>query len=565
MSAAARILARGPLVARLGALMRAEGPTVLAAALSAGWLLTELRTPDLAAQVYRATLFNRDGLSLWDNNWYGGHHVPGYSLLFPQLGALLGLRVLGAFSAIASTWLFSRLALAHFGPRARLGTWCFALTTLTDLLIGRLTFALGVTLGLAALLAYQRGRLAAAALGSFLCAAASPVAGLFLALAGAAHLITRVLGLREEVVEATPEAQTLPGGRWPALALMVPALALTGALSVAFPEGGRQPFGNDAFVGAVLLTLAAATLLPREEWTLRVGAGLYVVAVFASFEMRTPMGGNISRLSAMFSWPVLVCAVAGRPPMPMWVGRHASRIGLAGMAVGLGALFAYQWNSPVREVVKTLGEASVNAPYYQPVIDYLNHHQQPLGRLEVPFTKTHWDATFLGNRFMLARGWERQLDTRYNQLFYNRKLTPDAYRTWLEQVGVRYVALPDAAPDTSSEQEVALVRSGLPYLVPVFSSPHWIVFSFTHPQALTDGPGRLLALHNQSFEVALDRPGLVRVRVHFTPYWEVVGGRGCVSQGSEGWTQVRASRPGTIRVVARFDLGRVLDHGPRCR
>ena len=60
---------------------------------------------DLAAQEYRADL----GLVLWDNGWYGGHHMPGYSVLFPPLAALLGPRLVGALSAVAAAWLFERL------------------------------------------------------------------------------------------------------------------------------------------------------------------------------------------------------------------------------------------------------------------------------------------------------------------------------------------------------------------------------------------------------------------------------------------------------------------------
>ena len=54
-------------------------------------------TPDLAAQVYRADLFHRIGFAVWDASWYGGHHMPGYSLIFPPLGASM------AVAAIAET------------------------------------------------------------------------------------------------------------------------------------------------------------------------------------------------------------------------------------------------------------------------------------------------------------------------------------------------------------------------------------------------------------------------------------------------------------------------------
>ena len=83
------------------------------------WLIVDPRTPDLAAQVYRVGLFHDVGFSVWDNNWYAGYYLPGYSLLFPPLASLLGLRVVAALSVLASAALFERLALAVYGPSAR--------------------------------------------------------------------------------------------------------------------------------------------------------------------------------------------------------------------------------------------------------------------------------------------------------------------------------------------------------------------------------------------------------------------------------------------------------------
>ena len=74
----------------------------LAAVLAAAYLVLAPPSADLAAQDYRATL----GLVLWDYGWYGGHHMPGYSVLFPPLAALLGPRLVGALSAVAAAWLF---------------------------------------------------------------------------------------------------------------------------------------------------------------------------------------------------------------------------------------------------------------------------------------------------------------------------------------------------------------------------------------------------------------------------------------------------------------------------
>ena len=87
----------------------------LAALLAVAYLAIDPPSADLAGQEYRARL----GLVLWDNAWYGGHHMPGYSVLYPPLGAVLGPRLAGALAAVAATALFERLALSRWGERAR--------------------------------------------------------------------------------------------------------------------------------------------------------------------------------------------------------------------------------------------------------------------------------------------------------------------------------------------------------------------------------------------------------------------------------------------------------------
>jgi hypothetical protein len=80
-------------------------PWLIAAALALAWLTFAPPTPDLAAQVYRAWLFQSHGFTLFNANWYGGHHTPAYSILFPPLGALLGVRVVGVLAARGSPGL----------------------------------------------------------------------------------------------------------------------------------------------------------------------------------------------------------------------------------------------------------------------------------------------------------------------------------------------------------------------------------------------------------------------------------------------------------------------------
>ena len=83
-----------------GARLASLAALVLAACLTGAWLLVDPRTPDLAAQVYRAGLFRQLGFAVWDEHWYAGHHLPGYSLLFGALSWLVGVRLLGALAVL---------------------------------------------------------------------------------------------------------------------------------------------------------------------------------------------------------------------------------------------------------------------------------------------------------------------------------------------------------------------------------------------------------------------------------------------------------------------------------
>jgi hypothetical protein len=537
----------------------ALGATLVATGAAALWLAIAPRTPDLAAQSYRVGLFLRDGFALWDNNWYAGHHVPGYSLLFTPLGALLGMRVAGALAAIASALLFERLVSAHFGAAARWGAVWFALGTGSDLAIGRMTYALGTTVGLATLFALHRGHRRTAAVLAAASAAASPISGLYVALAGATLALT--------------------GRRRDGLVIGAPSVALVALLTIFFPEGGRQPFGFPSFVVAAVLTLAFVVFIGRDQRELRVGALLYLVAILASEALVTPMGGNVVRLGAVFGGPLLLCAIATSAPRlrAALVARAAvARAGsallraaspssaLALLILTLAAMFAWQWNAPVRELAKSVDDPVSHASYYAGVMAFLESHQQPLGRVEVPFTRSHWEAALMAPHLPLARGWEKQLDTRYDKLFFHHPLPRERYHHWLRTLGVRYVALPDAPWDPSSRDEVLLLEAGAPFLRIVWGDAHWTVYELTDPVRLANGPAQLTAMHDQDFTLEVTHPGSILVRIHFTPYWTVIAGSGCIAPGPEGFTRVTARSAGVLRVAARFSFAGALAGGQRC-
>jgi hypothetical protein len=511
-------------------------PVLVAAALALAWLAFGPATPDLAAQVYRTRLFEREGWTIFDLYWYGGHHMPAYSILFPPLGALLGVRVVGALAALASAALFERIARRHFGDDARWGALLFGAGTAADLLIGRLTFALGMALALGAVYALQRGRRAVGLALGAACTLASPVAGLFLALAGVAHWL----------------AVRSPPGLWLAAATFTPAAVL----ALLFPEGGSQPFATVALVATVLGCGLLLWLLPARERVLRTAVLLYLGATLLAFAVASPMGANASRLGVALAGPLLLCAA-----LPAGASAQRRRLVLAATI----PLVVWQWWAPVRETLKGAGDPSAQLAYFRPLLTFLDDRADAAPvRVEVPFTRLHWESVHVARSTSLARGWETQLDVKYDALFRGPRLTPERYHAWLRREGVHYVALADVALDPSGRAEARLIRRGLAFLRPVFRARHWTVFEVLDTPGLTDGVGRLQRIGPQSFTLRTPRPGATLVRVRYTPYWLVTRGHGCVTRAAGGWTLVRATRAGTIGVAARFDPRRILARDARC-
>lgn len=90
----------------------------LTAVLAAVWLIVDPPTPDLAAHAYRADVADRIGPGIWEQGWYAGHHLPGYSVLMPPLAALLTPQVVAAAAVVVAAWCFERLATAHWSAPA---------------------------------------------------------------------------------------------------------------------------------------------------------------------------------------------------------------------------------------------------------------------------------------------------------------------------------------------------------------------------------------------------------------------------------------------------------------
>ena len=76
--------------------------------------------------------------------------------------------------------------------------------------------------------------------------------------------------------------------------------------------------------------------------------------------------------------------------------------------------------------------------------------------------------------------------------------------------------------------------------------------------------GDLVKLTPEGFVVDAKTPGTVLVRVHWTPYWSIERGSGCVEPAPAGYTMLDASTPGRFRVGVDFAPWRAIDGGARC-
>jgi hypothetical protein len=512
-------------------------PTIVAAVLATIYVIVSPPSFDLAAHLLRAKLFRAEGFGLWNNWWYAGHHTLGYSVLFPPLEALTSPQLVAGLAAVATAAAFEVLARRHFGEEAWLGSLWFGAATATNLFTGRLAFAFGLLPAVLAMLALQAKRPYLATTAAVATALASPVAALFAALGGAAHAIGSYTTSRQ-LKTALPGAATIVGAVLP-----------VAALSAAFPEGGSEPFTFATLWPVAVISAGAVLAVPRTEPTLRAGALLYGLGNVAAYALSSPIGSNAARLSALVAGPL--AALLWYKRRPAWL-----------LAAALPLAYV-QWQAPVRDVNRSANDPSVSASYYRPLLAFLNKQPGPPFRVEIPFTKFHWETYDVAPYFPLARGWERQLDIKYNQLFYNGTLTAATYEKWLHELAVRFVGVSDARLDFSAQKETQLIDRGLPYLKLVLRTRHWRVYAVRDPTPIVTGNATLNKLSAGSLTLTAHRPGTVDIRVRFTPYWSIAQGSGCVEPAGD-FTALRLRKPGRVHLAIRFALGRIEARSPRC-
>lgn len=491
-------------------------PAGVAGGLAVMAILLRWRGSDLPAHFFRVGLVERGGYDVWNNYWYGGHHTPGYGVLFPVLGAAVGIWTVAVVSAAVSALLADVVIRGAIGHRSWLASLSFAIGTVTNVAVGRLPFALGMTIGLASLWsAQQRWRVASVLLAT-LTAAASAVVSVFLVLIFVAWAL----------VGANTDRRWL---LFTAGASVAPVLIV----AVAYPQGGMFPFRWTALMWTLVVCAGVALLVPSGARLVRVTAGLYALAALGAFFVPTPLGANITRFGMYAAGPVLFATV----PLSRRVV----------LSVAAAIIAWWQWSPAFDAIFRAGRDPSTSEAYYRPLVDYLKATDDPATRVEVVPTRRHWEAAFVADEVPIARGWERQLDMRFNSLFYEAGLTPDRFHQWLLDNGVDYVALADTELDSAGAQERALITTGLPYLRPVLSDQHWRVWAVIDSGGLVDGAAQVTSVDINSVTLRVLDRGDIIVRVHASRFW-VTDPTTCVEATPDGWILVRDAPPGTLRL-----------------
>ena len=340
--------------------------------------VADLRGADYPAHFLRALLWERSGMSAWNNLWYGGHATPTYSVLAPPLMAAIGPFGVVAVGSIVATYCFSRLTVDLLPTTTTtLANHVFAMAMLVNVVVGRAPFALGLALGLIAVHAWDRQRIAVAVVAAFLAPLVSPVAAVFLAIASTA------------VALATwPRSKRSPTARTTMReALAITALRRHRSLSrqccSAIRVGSRSA-AITSWHACVTLALVAAGIGSR---VVRFTAMLAMLAAGVLFLVPNPLGGNFVRLAQIVAVPIAVAALPS-----------VRRALLVPFTVALLVGFGWSLQPGVVAAVEWWGDESADVAFHQPLIDQVrarNLDGRPVGRLEIPFTENHWESFFV--------------------------------------------------------------------------------------------------------------------------------------------------------------------------
>ncbi|MEV8531982.1 hypothetical protein [Streptomyces sp. NPDC051211] len=541
---------------------------------------------DLAAQEAWAGFAARHPGSAYNLSWHGGLHTGAYSLISPYVMAAFGVVPVTVASGLVSTWLAGRLWAGSGLHRAcwpallaGLMLWCQAAS-------GRTTFLLGAAFGLAAVRALVSGHRAGGhragghrvsedraredrangvrangrrvnrdpangrrasrrrmsrhrtsrrrgpviACWAVLATMASPVAGLFLLVVGAAGLLT---SRRAAAAAAT----------------LLPPAAVLGLTAWLFPFQGEQPMPLVRLWPPLLMGVAAALAAPRSWRTVRAAAAVYAVGVGLTYLFPSPVGTNVERLAHLAVPPLLLAAALAD-------GVHRRFLTVRRGSLALALLLSVAWvGGNTAAHIGDTARVPAWAAQTGGVVRALERLGADRSRVEVVMARSHREAAVLAPYVPLARGWNRQADVERGRLFYEGTLTEASYRAWLDRWAVGFVVLHAGPLDAASEREHALVASGPAYLQAVWRDANWRVYRVSNPTPLVTAPASVVRSDRAEVVVRMPRPGTVTLRIAYSPWLRAAGGCLAPAGADGGLTRLTVARPGNVTIGSAYRAG----------
>jgi len=473
--------------------------TAVAAVLAGLYLLAPLTGWDTAAQIAHSDFAYAHPTTPVDLRWFGGSLEFGYSLWAPWLGGLIGVRVLGALTAIAGTWLGTRLMQRAAPMRPLWGGIALAVCQVADVAAGRITYQCGLVCALAAVLVVMNQRPAAGFVLAFLAGAASPVATVGLWIYAATGLVQRRIS--------------------DAVVLGLGSAAATAIISIYFADGADMTFSTEDLARAIAASALVIVLLPKRHLIIKIGAAVNLLIIIVAAAVDSPVGSNAVRLGLVFAIPIVAAFVEWR----VWI---------AAIAV-VAALWA---QPPVMSTIGSLaGVPATKNSYYAPLVTAIHRQGALTGRVEVPEITGHWDTALLARHVPLARGWLRQVDTKLNDdVFFKHSPTAATYRTWLATNAVQYVAVPDAKLTGVGHREAELIQHGLPYLHRVWQNERWTLYAVTGATPIVGAPAHLVSMDAARIVVTAPRNTVARIRIRWFEWTTLnTASGGCIARSGD--------------------------------
>lgn len=498
---------------------------------------------DAAAHVYKAFLV-RDGQSVfWDNFWYGGSYgAVTYGFVYYWLVQYVPARIVVVVAAGVIPPLYYIYQRRMWGIDDVWPAWLFAGVMGIYLAHGQDPFVLALALSVAGLALLAAGRpfwgALPAAIGVFVNPLGFVVAGVLML----ADFVARPEARRRYLVFFT---------------LLAPVVAVRLILGWAFAEPGS--YLNETtqllvYLGFALAGVALAGVNAAHSRGPFVTLFLiYAAACLASFATPdSPLGNNIGRFFMVFGLPLMFLLRHSRL-------RRAFPYGdLAIIPIVLFALL--QFSTPLDHYSNESELPQTREDFFAPALAVAAQRYDSDHRIHVVALRRHWEAFYFPHAgYPITRGWYRQADAIHNGLFYTN-YDAVSYAAWLRRMGVEYVFLADAPLDLWSRREARLLATSPEFEVSERAGV-WTVYRVLQAEGLADGlnggTARVTSLGHRSFSVAVDRPGSYRIKVTWSPYWELEGD-GRLLAGRDRFIQLEAASAGTFTARIDVSAGRII-------